>query len=362
MNTVPKTLSLAAPDLHAFMIDLMMAAGASRKNAECAADVHLDADLKGVGVQGLDYLPYTLDSLERGLIDGRADPVVVSRRAASAVIDGRRGLGQSAAVAAARLATELSGEAGSATVAVRNSTDIFMIGHYAELLARAGKVGLVVTSGPPLVHPHGGTERLLSTNPIAFGFPRRGEDPYVFDMATSAIASSRVRQAMYEGTPLPEGSGRGPDGRATTDAALVRQGAISPLAGHKGFGLALSIGLLCGPLTGSGIGPELAGWQASGDTRAQGHLFIAIDPAAFGDPQDIAAKTDWYLDLIKDSPKAPDQDGIRIPGERAAQVRRRQEKSGVKVLVATWKKVGAFADRLGVKIPDVSSEAAQVAS
>ncbi len=116
MNTVPKTLSLAAPDLHAFMIDLMMAAGASRKNAECAADVHLDADLKGVGVQGLDYLPYTLDSLERGLIDGRADPVVVSRRAASAVIDGRRGLGQSAAVAAVRLATELSGEAGSATV------------------------------------------------------------------------------------------------------------------------------------------------------------------------------------------------------------------------------------------------------
>jgi LDH2 family malate/lactate/ureidoglycolate dehydrogenase len=352
MHSAPITLCLDARDLHRFMVDLMVAAGASRRNAECAADVHLDADLKGIGVQGLDYLPYTLDSLERGLIDGQAEPAVVSRHPASAVIDGQRGLGQTAAIAAVKLAAELAGEAGSATVAVRNSTDIFMIGHYAELLARAGKIGIVVTSGPPLVHPHGGTERLLSTNPIAFGFPRAGEDPFVFDMATSAIASSRVRQAIYEGMPLPEGSGRGPDGHVTTDAALVRAGAISPLAGHKGFGLALSIGLLCGPLTGSGIGPELAGWQASGETHTQGHLFIAIDPAAFGAPEQISAKAEWYLDVIKNSPKAPDLDGIRIPGERAAEVRRQQLNSGVKVLAATWRKVGPFAERLGVAMPN----------
>lgn len=354
MSGLPEMVSLRASDLHRFMVDLMLAAGASRQNAECAADVHLDADLKGVGVQGLDYLPYTLDSLERRLIDGHAEPVIATRRAGSAVIDGRRGLGQPAAIAAVRLADKLAREAGSATVAVRNSTDIFMIGYYAELLARAGKVGIVATSGPPLVHPHGGTERLLSTNPIAIGFPRGGNDPFVFDMATSAVASARVRQAIYEGTPLPEGSGRGPDGRPTTDPALVRQGAISPLAGHKGFGLALGIGLLCGPLTGSGIGPELAGWQADGETRSQGHLFIAIDIAAFGDPQEIAARADWYFDIIRNSTKAPDQDGIRIPGERAAELRKRQRKEGVKVLAATWKKVGAIAARLGVRVPRVS--------
>jgi LDH2 family malate/lactate/ureidoglycolate dehydrogenase len=355
MSTQPKTVSLAATELHIFMVDLMVAAGASRPNAVCAADVHLDADLKGIGVQGLDYLPYTIDSLERGLIDGRAEPVTVSRRAGSAVIDGKRGLGQAAAIAAVRLAGQLAQEAGSATVAVRNSTDIFMIGHYAELIAQAGKVGIVVTSGPPLVHPHGGTERLLSTNPIAIGFPRTGETPFVFDMATSAVASSRVRQATYADAPLPEGSGRGPDGLPTTDATLVRQGAISPLGGHKGFGLALSIGLLCGPLTGSGIGPELAGWQASGETKAQGHLFIAIDPAAFGDPQEIASRAEWYFDVIRNSSKAPDQDGIRIPGERAAKVRKQQEMSGVKVLAATWEKVGSLADRLGVKVPQISA-------
>ncbi|MGV6874998.1 Ldh family oxidoreductase [Pseudochelatococcus sp. B33] len=346
------TVILDAAELRRFMVDLMCAAGASRTNAECAADVHLDADLKGTSVQGFDYLPYTLNSLERGLIDGRAEPEVVSRRAAAAVIDGHRGLGQAAAIMAADLAAAIADEAGSATVAVRNSTDIFMIGHYAERIARRGKVGIVVTSGPPLVHPHGGTERLLSTNPIAFGFPRAGDDPYVFDMATSAVASSRVRQAAYEGGHLPEGSGRGPDGLPTTEAAAIRKGAISPLGGHKGFGLALSVALLCGPLTGSGIGPELAGWQAAGETQTQGHLFIAIDPAAFGAPERFIERSEWYFDVLRHSAKASDLDGIRIPGERAAETRRRQLASGVAVLSASWRNVQPFAERLGVTVPE----------
>jgi len=351
MTDRPLAIKLDHRQLKQFMVDLMVGAGASLHNAECAADVHLEADLKGVGGQGLDYLPYTLTSLERGLIDGHSEPEILRRDAAAAVIDGRRGLGQIAAVAAVGLAAELADVAGSAAVAVRNSTDVFMIGHYAELLARSGHVGIVITSGPPLVHPHGGTERLLSTNPIAFSFPTSGPDPYVFDMATSAVASWRVRQAAYEGTALPDGSGRGPDGAPTTDPSLIRQGAISPLCGHKGFGLALSLGLLCGPLTDSGIGPELAGWQASGGTLTQGHLFIAISLKAFGSPSKISSRATWYLDLIRNSARAPDMDGIRIPGERAFQRRREQLGSSVEVLAASWTNLRPFAEKYGVKVP-----------
>ncbi|RWF06263.1 MAG: Ldh family oxidoreductase [Mesorhizobium sp.] len=347
----PLTIKLDHRRLKQFMVDLMVGAGASLPNAECAADIHVEADLRGVGGQGLDYLPYTLASLERNLIDGHAEPEIVHRSPAAAVIDGRRGPGQVAAVAAVGLAAELAAAAGSATVAVRNSTDIFMIGYYAELLARSGNVGIVMTSGPPLVHPHGGTERLLSTNPIAFGFPTSGPDPYVFDMATSAVASWRVRQAAYEGVELPAGSGRGPDGAPTTDPVLIRQGAISPLCGHKGFGLALSLGLLCGPLTDSGIGPELGGWQASGETHTQGHLFIAINLQAFGSPARISSRATWYLDLLRSSARALDMDGIRIPGERAFQRRRQQLGSSVEILAASWTNLRPFADKYGIEVP-----------
>lgn len=357
MTKRPKTILLRPERLKGLIVELLVGAGASPHNADCAAGVHLEADLRGVGGQGIDYLPYTLASLERGLVDGQAGPEIVRRSPAAAVIDGRRGLGQVAAMAAVELAAELAASAGSATVAVRNSTDIYMIGYYSELLARSGCVAIVTTSGPPLVHPHGGTERLLSTNPIAFGFPRSGADPFVFDMATSAVASWRVRQAAYEGEALPEGSGRGPDGEPTTDPALIRTGAISPLAGHKGFGLALSLGLLCGPLTESGIGPELAGWQASGETHTQGHLFVAIDPGALGSPAGIAARADRYLDLIRNSTPAPDMDGIRIPGERGFETRARQVQQGVEVLVVSLENLRPFAEKYGILLPleDVAS-------
>lgn len=344
-------VTVPSDELRRFMVALHVAAGASEANAEAAAEVHLDADLKGLGVQGLDYLPYTLKCLKRGLIDGQAEPQVVRQMAASVLIDGKRGLGQPAAILAADLASALAAQSGSATVAIGNSTDIYMIGYYAERIARAGKIGIVMTSGPPLVHPHGGMERMLSTNPIAFGIPRGTADPLVFDMATSAISSSRVRQAAYDATPLPEGSGIGPDGRPTTDAALVRQGAISPLGGHKGFGLALCIGILCGPLTGSGIGPELAGWQATGDTRPLGHLVMAIDPAAFGDAAEFAARAEWYMDAIAQSQKAPGSSEIRIPGERSAAVRSRQKSEGVEVLVKSLENLAPFAEEFSVPMP-----------
>ena len=350
-------IRIAAFELQDFMIRLMVSAGMSEVNARAAADVHIDAELRGVGIQGFDYLPYTLASLERGLIDGKAEPRLTRRTQATALIDGGGGPGQAAAIKGADLAIEIAATAGTATVAIRNSTDIFMLAFYAERIARAGKVGIVVTSGPPLVHPPGGMEKLLSTNPLAFAFPRVGGEPFVFDMATSALASSRVRQAAYDGTPLPEGSGIGPDGVPTMDAALVRKGAISPLAGHKGFGLALCVGLLCGPLTDSGIGPELAGWQgASGDTKTQGHLLMAIDPASFSDPETFAERTDWYLDLIKTSRKAPGSDAIRIPGERAAAERQRRNEEGVEILAATWRNVKPFAEKLGVRAPQAFQE------
>jgi L-2-hydroxycarboxylate dehydrogenase (NAD+) len=70
-----------------------------------------------------------------------------------ALIDGHRGLGQPAAVLASKVAARKAKQFGTAVVGVTNSTDIFMIGYYADLIAAEGLAALVFTSGPPLVHP-----------------------------------------------------------------------------------------------------------------------------------------------------------------------------------------------------------------
>jgi LDH2 family malate/lactate/ureidoglycolate dehydrogenase len=344
---------LPAADLRRYMTDLLAGCGAAREHAEVAARMFVEADLRGVGPQGVDYAYTILDGLKRGIVDGKAGPAVVRETAGTILIDGNGGLGQPAALLAIDRLAPKARAAGSATAVIRNTTDIFMIGLYAELIARQNLIGFVTTSGPPLVHPHGGTERLLSTNPIAWGFPREG-DPFVFDMATSQTASSRVRQAAYHGERLPEGCGIGPDGRPTTDARAIRRGALSPLGGHKGFGLGLVVALLCGPLTGSGIGRELAGWQAEGEARTQGHVMIAIDPAAFVPFDEFIGRSEAYLADIRGSKLAEGSDGIRLPGERMAEALRRSTRDGVRVLAETWSILKRYADELGVRVPEVA--------
>ncbi|MBM3540643.1 MAG: Ldh family oxidoreductase [Alphaproteobacteria bacterium] len=344
------TVRVEESGLLRFAERLLVAAGASPENARAAAEIFVEADLKGVGPQGVDYLYYVVDSLKRGLIDGRARPRIARETPSTALIDGQRGFGQPAALLAVDVATAKARATGSAAVVIGNSTDIFMIGAYAERLAANGLIGLVMTSGPPLVHPHGGTERMMSTNPLAFAFPRAG-DPFVHDMATSAYSSSRVRQAAYHGEQLPPGSGVGADGAPTTDAATIRKGAIAPMAEHRGFGLSLAVALLCGPLSGSGVGPDLGGWQHDGETEPQGHFVQAWDPAAFGDPAEFIRRSERYFAQIKNSRKAPGVAEIRIPGERAAQVRRAQREDGIEVLSATWTKLAGYAKDLGVAMP-----------
>lgn len=343
--------TLDAGVLRQFAIDLLVAAGCSRKDAAASAEVFVDADLRGLVGQGVDYLPYMIGYLRDGKIDPKGRPTILRDLPAAVLIDGHKGPGHAAAFLACDIAAEKARTAGCAVVALANSADIYMIGYYAERLARAGMVGIVMTSGPPLVHPPGGMERMLSTNPIAFAFPLDGPDPFVADMAMSAMSRAYVRLAADHKEQVPPGAGIGPDGRPSTDAVTVIAGALSTMAGHKGFGLALAVALLCGPLTTSEVGPALAGWENEGNVGRHGHLFVAIDPAAFGSADEFRRAASAHIAEIKNSKKAPGSTEIRIPGERGLAARAARLKSGVPVLEATWTVLGKIAKELNVKMP-----------
>ena len=346
-------LRVSAPALRALMEGLLSACGCPEDLAAQAAEVHLEAELRGIGLQGIDYMPYLIANLRAGNIDPAGRPRIVRENAATALVDGGNGLGQPAALLAAGTVARKARAAGAAALGITHSQDIFMIGYYAERIAREGCAGIVCTSGGPLVHAHGGTERVLSTNPIAFGFPAEGgRDPIVFDMATSALSNARIRQAAYHGEQVPPGSGVGPDGQPTTDAATIRKGAISPLAGHKGFGLSLCVAMLSGPLGGGDFGVSLAGAIVGERAGSQGHFMFAISPRAFGDEAAFRAAVAAYVAEIKSSRPAPGAEAIRMPGERAFAERERRLRDGIPVLRATWEIVTDIAADLGVPMPE----------
>ena len=345
--------------LRDFMQRLLQAAGCPNESAGIAADAFLEADLRGIGLQGLDHLPSMIRELRLGHIDPAGMPRIAKDGPAYLLIDGQRGPGQVAAVFATDLAIRKARSAGVCCAGIVNSADIFMIGFYAERIARAGHIGLVFSDAPPLVHPFGGVERVLGTNPLALAFPTEDDHPALIDMATSAMSASRVRQAAYFDEPLPEGVGVDGAGQPSTHAADVRRGAIGPLAGHKGFALGLAVALLSGPLVGAQVVSALKGFldAASGPAGSKGHLLLAIDPACFGDPQEFRAAVSAYLKEIRSSRKAAGVSEIRVPGERVFAERERSLREGVRIYDVVWENAARLAADLGVAIPELRSPA-----
>ena len=332
---------------------ILVAAGCNPENAAASAAGFVEADMRGVGRQGADHIANLLQHLETGVVDGAARPVVAREGPAYAVVDGAWAPGHAGAFLAADTAIAKAREAGCAAVALTNGADIYMIGLYASRIAEAGLAGLVFTVSSSLVHPYGGVDRRLGTNPFAIGIPTGRGVPIVHDISTSAVSHSTVRQSVYLGLPLPEGVGVDRDGDPSTVAEAVLDGAVAPLAGHKGFGLGLCVALLAGPLTGGAVGRGLDGWHEAGEpAHSRGHLFLAVDPTAFGDPAEFRAAVDAYLDEIRASRRAPGVDRIRIPGERAYVTRGDAERRGVVILDESWTRLVAHAERLGAEIPD----------
>jgi LDH2 family malate/lactate/ureidoglycolate dehydrogenase len=341
--------------LRDFLTRIFMAAGCDADNARLNAEGVLAADLAGHHIQGIDHIYSTVRELRAGRLNGRAQPRVTRETTATARVDGDGGTGHVTGVFATEVAMRKVRAAGIGAVGLVGGGDIFMLGYYVERMAHAGLVGMTFTNTHPVrVHPTGGIDRVLGTNPLAFAFPVFGGEPVVVDLATSTSAIGHVRIASYADAPIAEGIAIDRDGQPTTSAQAALDGSLTPLGGHKGFALGLAVGLISGPLIGAAIGEELQAALAAGEgERRRGHLFIAIDPAAFGEAELSAQRVAVFVGEIKGSRKAVGVSEILIPGERSRRRRDEALRNGVPILRSVWSNTLKIAQELGVTAPEI---------
>jgi LDH2 family malate/lactate/ureidoglycolate dehydrogenase len=317
-------------------------------DARAVADVLVDANLRGIDSHGLARVPAYLRRVHAGLAGGTARMASSGGPGPLQRVDAAGALGPAAATRAIDLAIELARRHGVGVVAVRNSTHFGAAGYYARRAAQRRLIGIVATNGPAVMAPHGSVEGFLGTNAVAIGAPLGRPGEFVLDMSCSVTARGRIMRAERLGRPIPQGLAIDGDGRPTTDPSAALAGAVLPLGGAKGSGLAFAVALLAGVLGGAAFDDEVVPMHGVQRPQNVGHVFMTLDPWHVADPAEALARVEALVERLHTLKPAEGVDRVRFAGERGdeeAAVRRRH---GVPLAVAELLAVARACEECGL--------------
>lgn len=338
----------AADKIFKFCQNLLEGTGVPGEEASIVADVLVDTSLEGIDTHGISRLPIYLSSIRKGRINPRP-AIKIDRSAPSlAAVDGDNGLGQLVAVRSMQAAIKMAQDAGVGAVATRHSSHFGASSYYCKMASSSGMVGMAFTNTPSGIPPWGGKQAYFGTNPIAFAFPGK-ELPVVVDMSSSTVSRGNIILAAKEGRPIPEGWAIDSQGRPTTDAKAALEGAVLPMAGPKGYAMALAVEVMSGVLSGASYGPRV-GWiyDDKTDPLDIGHFFLAMDISRLMPLTQFVSRMDHMVQEIKSSPRAEGVEEIFIPGERRANKAKKRSGEGIPVSDQLLGELNGLARELGI--------------
>lgn len=127
--------------------------------------------------------------------------------------------------------------------------------------------------------PVGGKEKMLGTNPFSVVIPVPEQEPIIIDMATSVVAKSRFKQYKEMGQELPDGWALNEEGNPTNDPDEGIRGMVLPMAGFKGYGIAMLIDIISGVLSGAAYLNKVGRFYSEDKVEMNvGFYMTVIDP------------------------------------------------------------------------------------
>ena len=324
---------------------IMQGGGSAPDEARAIARRLVDSNLVGHDSHGVLRVGKYLEWVRTGWLHPNTPPTVVFESDTIAILDGNRGFGQVTGEHATRLGIAKAAKSGIAMIGLRDCGHLGRLGDWAEMAAAAGQVSLhfLNTSGAPRVAPYGGSDRRLSTNPLAIGIPVAGAPPVILDITTSTVAEGKLMVAMNKGEHVPEGWIIDKHGNPTTDPKdFYDGGSLLTMGAHKGSGLSVVTDLLAGALTtGRSSDPD-------DPILRNNMLSIYIAPAVYDTGGGVAAEVRRLVEWVKASKPAVAGQPVLAPGDVERRTRAQREADGIVLDDKTWADLVAAAASVGI--------------
>lgn len=323
---------------------IFMAVGVNNCEAEIIADMLVEADERGVHSHGILCTTRYVRLIREGKMRPNMSINVIRDNGTVAVWDGNHSSGQILGYRAMEDAISKAKKHGVGVVCVKGANHFGALAYYSQMAQKQGLIGTTLGTGDSTMAPWGGCEKVIGNNPICVAAPARNEVSPVLDMAMTVVANGKVSNMRRQGVKeLPPGWGLDKDGVPTTKMEDCYT--ISPMAGYKGWGMAVMVDILAGVLFGGGTGD-----RAKDNQEGPSLMMIALDIDAFNDKEKYYEDIDARIKELKASKKAKNSKGIFMPGEIEANTFNEAEKSGfVSVLPENLKMVNDLALEMSIE-------------
>jgi LDH2 family malate/lactate/ureidoglycolate dehydrogenase len=345
-----KSMRIPTKAVTGLIVDAMLRVDVPEDDAVKIAELMLEADLVGADAHGVFRLPQYVQRLKLRSTNPRPDIKVMRKAPATALVDGDNGMGHLVVARAAETAIELARECGVAWVGCRMSGHAGAAGVYAALPLRADMVGIYSAVANANHMPlAGGAEPVLGTNPLAIAIPAGEEAPIVLDIATSIVSYGTIKNHRLLNKPLRNDWMIDPrTGAPVVDPHKSAEALLMPMAGYKGAGLALTLGLLAGTLNGALFGRDCVDFNAEPDKVTNtGQFVVALDPGRFQPLVQFKSEVDRHIRELRDTKPLPGHT-VRLPGEQRAKRRADRLHNGLPLAAELLVQLDRLAAELGM--------------
>jgi LDH2 family malate/lactate/ureidoglycolate dehydrogenase len=308
---------LSVEKLRRFCVEALSKAGLCSDDAETVAEVLVMTDTWGTFSHGTGALRNYINSLRAGGMNPRSKPEVVAEGHNWVLVDGHSGMGMLGCCLAMNAAIEKARTHAIAWAGVRNSNHFGAAGYYANMAVRHDMLGIAMSNADPNMVVPGARGRIIGNNPLAYAVPAGEEYPILLDIALSAVAAGKIIAMKKLNQPIPSTWLTDAEGMPVDEVGdWPASGSMLPMAGHKGYGIALLIETMAGLLPGAGVLDEAKSWILNPTAEGSlGQSFIVINPGIMLPIGDFKHRVDAMIRKLRGSPKAKNSTRVYLPGE-----------------------------------------------
>lgn len=331
------TIRISFEDMIIEFTRILTKKGMEEKDARESAEIFAENSLDGIYSHGVNRFPRVIEYIDKGYIDLKARPELISGFGAFERWSGNLYMGNITAKRSMERAIELAKQFGIGIVALSHTNHWMRGGTYGLQAADAGMVGILWTNTMPNMPAWGALDNHLGNNPFIISIPRNDGNHVMVDMAMSQFSYGKIEEMKLAGKDLPVPGGFDTKGNITRDPKEIEKtNRVLPVGYWKGSAFSHAIDIAAGVLSGGYTTAEV-GFNCE-DEYDLSQIFIAINPRVNNNGEEIERIIDFSIKDLKKS-KVEEGSNVYYPNELSYMAREDNLKNGIPVVKDIWETI-----------------------